>query len=1106
MPGPESPLTLHLHSQPRICTASGHSVALERRAAMLLALAAHEPGIARARAAQLLWPDSDDPRRNLRQQMLRFRQQFGRALVAGEAHLQLAPGVVLAGDSGELLADLPDSDGDFGTWLVVRRAALAAQRLGASQRALDAAETAGDLDHALSLAEAAVHADAGSESAWHALMRVHYLRGEPAPGLAAYDRLVRILATQAGRAPSVATDELARSLRRSLAPAAGARPAGRAAAPLPVTLRRPPRLAGRGTALAAARCAWADGQAVLLEAEAGMGKSRLIHELLTDAGVAVLAGAGRPGDAGAPFATLARWLAPLLADGADGPLPAPQRQALALLSPGAAAVPPLQRLPLQRGVLEAAVQGLLQQQGIGCAVLDDLHFADAATLELVAALLAAAEPGRRWLLAMRPAEAPPAACALRDDLAEQQRLSVLPLAPLDAPAVAELIDALALPGLVGRVLAPALVQHTGGNPLYLLETLKQGLQDGSLARAELPRPASVGALIDRRLQRLSAPAITLARVAAVAGVDFSIELAEAATGQRAVELASAWQELQDAQVLRDESFAHDLVADAALRSVPPVVARRLHAQCAQWLAAQGVEPVRVAWHWRRGGRPAEAAAAFMAAALRAEQAARLHEQAALYSHAAAAFADAGQDEDRFMALVHRVRALNQIDFDSPALQEAQALVDTAASDSQRMRAQSELCGLYAERSEPEAAIATGRRAMALAQQLASPPWQVRTACHMATALTRLGRGDEAVELLAPLRAWIDGQPDDALRMLWQGDWGSALGSVGRVREAVAAFELALAAARRLGLRDAEGRLLLNCAVVLRQGGQFDRALAMSRQGRALSAPDTEDPGALPIDRLVLARDEAEAGLYATALPALEAVLAEFERRSLGFWAQAARMVLARLWLDLGQYARATPLLRDDADDLPAWLRADRRLLRLELARALEQPAPPVLLAQALELAGRDATRATVLRVRALRHLPAAQVLAEAPTLAQALRATERQGGLLGLQVHLARAALAAGLLQEAAAAAQSILSLFDQGCAPDAMHRAEAWCTAHQVLAATGQPEGARRALRAGERWLRQVALPQVPPPFIDSFLRRNPVNRALLAAIQAAAAAPGRG
>ena len=1091
---PPRALHVRLCGDAAVTLPDGRSVRLERRAAALLALAALQPGIARERAAAWLWPDSPDPRRNLRQQLLRFRQQFGQALIDGESLLRLADAVLLARSEGELLAGQPCDDDDFGAWLAAQRHALAATRRSAWQRALAEAEAGGALDTALELAERAVAAEADSEDAWQALMRVHCLRGELARGLAAHDRLVQVLADRHGRGPSAATTELAEALRRGLAPSGDTLPATvRAAAALPATLSRPPRLAGRAAEIATVRQAWAEGRAVLLEGEAGMGKSRLAAEL---AGPAALAGAGRPGDAGAPYATLARWLAPLL--GAEpAALQAPHRHALAHLAPGAAG-----GATLQRGALDAAVAALLQARGVGCLVLDDLHFADAATLDLAAALAAQPDLPCRWLFATRPAEAPPAATALREGLLELQRLVVVVLAPLDEAATVDLVDALGLRGLAGAPLATALVRHTGGNPLYLLETLKQGLQDGSLARGQLPRPAQVGALIDRRLQRLSEPALTLARVAAIAGVDFSIELAEAAIGQRAVQLASAWQELHDAQVLRDEAFAHDLVADAALRSVPPAVARRVHVQCAQWLAAQDVEPARVAWHWRHGGRPAEAGRAFVAAARRAEKAARLAEEAALYSHAAQALADAGLDEERFDALVCRVRSLNGAEFDTQAMQACRGLLDAASDDRQRLRAHSLLCGLLTERGEPLAALAAGETALALARRLGDREWEARTAGHMSASLNRLGRAGESVALLAPLREWMASQPDEPLRMLWHGDWGAALGLAGRVREAVAAFDVALAASRRLGLRDAEGRLLLNCAVALRQGGQFDRALQLSRQGQAMSASGA-DHAAPPIDRLVLARDEAEAGHYGRALPVLEDLLLDFEGRGAGFWVQATRLVLARLWLDLGQQARAVPLLHptrtglptDGPADLPAWLHADRHLLRLELALALDQPAPAGVLDEALALAATDAQRGPLLRVRALRHQPAAHALAHAPALADTLRATERYGALLGLHTHVARAALATGRSAAAADAAHALLALFDSGHAPDAMYRAEAWWVAHQALAAAGQREDAERALRAGERWLREVALPQVPPAFIDGFLNRNAVNRALLAA-----------
>ncbi len=235
------------------------------------------------------------------------------------------------------------------------------------------------------------------------------------------------------------------------------------------------------------------------------------------------------------------------------------------------------------------------------------------------------------------------------------------------------------------------------------------------------------------------------------------------------------------------------------------------------------------------------------------------------------------------------------------------------------------------------------------------------------------------------------------------------------------------------------------------------------------------------------------------MPTLEALLPAFAQRGAGFWLQATRQVLARLWLDLGQYARALAQLAQPvaapADALPAWLRADRCLLRLDAALALGQPAPAGLLDEAGAWAAADAQRGPLLQVRLLRHQRPAAVLAAAAPLAEALRAKERGGALMALQVHLARAALASDQPAMAGEAAMAVMALFEAGNAPDAMHRAEAWWVAHQALAAAGRSAAAEAALRQGERWLRGVALPQVPPPFLDSFLHRQAVNRALLAA-----------
>jgi DNA-binding SARP family transcriptional activator len=97
-PAARADLRVRLYGDPAVVLPDGRVVALERRAAALLALAALEPGISRLRVAAMLWPDSNDPRRNLRQQLLRFRQLFEHPLVEGDSALSVK----------EILIEAPD--------------------------------------------------------------------------------------------------------------------------------------------------------------------------------------------------------------------------------------------------------------------------------------------------------------------------------------------------------------------------------------------------------------------------------------------------------------------------------------------------------------------------------------------------------------------------------------------------------------------------------------------------------------------------------------------------------------------------------------------------------------------------------------------------------------------------------------------------------------------------------------------------------------------------------------------------------------------------------------------------------------------------------------
>jgi hypothetical protein len=94
----------------------------------------------------------------------------------------------------------------------------------------------------------------------------------------------------------------------------------------------------------------------------------------------------------------------------------------------------------------------------------------------------------------------------------------------------------------------------------------------------------------------------------------------------------------------------------------------------------------------------------------------------------------------------------------------------------------------------------------------------------------------------------------------------------------------------------------------------------------------------------------------------------------------------------------------------------------------------------------------------------------------------------------ARALLRAGAVDLALGAWRALHPRLDL-VQPADMTMAEAWWIAAQVCDAAGEPDDALFALARGAAWVRETALPHVPAPFRESFLVRNAVNRALLAA-----------
>lgn len=1093
-----TPMHLRLSRSPAAADARGVWLALAARDAALLAWLALEGPTARNRLAALLWPDSppEAARNALRQRLFKLRQQHGRALVDGAGVLALAEG--LAHDlhePGELLADLAGlPEGEFALWLAHRRAQRLAQRQQALAAQAEAAEQAGDWPGALEAARAALALEPLAEPAHRRLMRLHYLAGDRAAALRAFEQCAELLARELGTRPDAQT----LALRDTVAQAAPAAPPPGALRSVPAAVLRPPRLVGRERERARLHEAWAQGRSVVLGGEGGLGKTRLALDFAADiAGAAagrnaVLLAGARPGDAGVVYASASRLLRQLPRAALDT-LEAPLRGELARLLPELGEAPPL-RTPAERTRFFNAAATALDQRRLGLhgIVLDDLHHADAASLELLQ-YVAGAAPGR-WLLCARQAELGPAARGWLAALGEGGEAEAIELEPLSLAQVEELLESLGIEALRGPAAAAALRRRSGGNPLYLLESVKAWLQAGAAEGAALPAGRNATALIGRRIGQLSERAVQLARCAAVATPDFSIELAAHVLGLRTLELADPWAELEAAQVLADGAFAHDLIHEAALASVPAPVARRLHAEVAEFLALRGGEPARLARHWDSAGRPEAAARAWLDAAERARGAGRAADHAALLAEAAQCFARAGDAPARFDALLQRAGVLAGNDSGAPAQAAAAELAALASAPLERLQALGVQLELAITRFEIDAALALAPQAVEAARALGRRDLEWRFAIAWSGALGDARRTAEGVAVLEPYREAIERDGDAEQRWTFWEAYALALDYDNRLRDAARGWQACQALAREAARPDWLWRSLSNAAAGLAKTGRVREACELSAQARQVALAGTE------VGRLRLLQMQAphahrlrDIGHYDRALPLLEEVLAGFREQGSASDLTMAEQRLALLFMQLGQPARAVPLLATVREGVPPGVAMFHRVLQAELARLLGGDALAPMREALARLPNPDDVFHRIATLFATAVVPAEEAEALAVSLAAWAARKERFGLALSGHVRAAAAALAQGAAARALPHAEAALELAREH-QPESFYLGELWLVAARVQQALARSQEARRLAADGRAWVMALHDAHVPPAFRASFLARNPVNRALLA------------
>jgi DNA-binding SARP family transcriptional activator len=1125
----DTPLQVLLLGRPRL-DVDGRVCALERKDAALLALLALDGPTARVRVALLLWPDRGEAgaRANLRQRLHRMRRLAGRDLVEGADELVLAAGVVheldclparLAADpqslEGELLGALDYADcSEFADWLVAarerwrhaRRDALAA--IGASLEAQDRVVAA------LACAERLARDEPALEPAYRTLMRLHVRRGDRAAALAAYERCRTALARELASAPDPQTRALHAKILR------GATDGISAPVPGTVAVLRPPRLVGRDREWAELAAAWQRGRIVVLVGEPGAGKTRLLTDFAVSQPGCLIVG-GRPGDTLDAYAVLGRLLIRLLVH-VQGPLPGWVDAQLGLMLPGRASSPAPAWNPvrLRQALVEVLKRTSADVRGV---LVDDAQFCDVATLQMLTTVSqetgAGGKSAVQWLFAVRANEVPPMFAAWLS-ATDGERVQELRLATLDLQGVAALLSSLAIDGLDAEAVAPALLQHTGGNPMFLLETLRALLAPGASSAATswqqavtLPVPVRVGELIARRLAQLPADALDLAHVAALAGQDFDAALGAAVLERHALDLADPWRELENAQVIRGAAFAHDLIFEATLRSVPAARAVDLHARIAAWLARNSGELARIAFHWKGAQRWAEAGHAFATAAARLRSRLRRDEEAALLQEADACFARIGDDDARADVLRHLVHAHWDRKF-RPGVRAAVALLcEVARTPVARVWAMIWHANLVADERPDEASLAMYVAAREAAERLDDeeggeerPLLYILTKEASLSAI--LNKVDDALRTCRRIAELVDPLPAHRWIGHFHFNLGFAFEVCGHLTEAMARLDRAERIFRELDepVHVSDTRSMsTNALYHLGHLGEATARLAAGRRtwaevngGRA--EPHTAD--------VYIARYWREAGRLG---PALELMLDTVERAgripdaNLQAWAATE---LAALFVLLGQPARARKPLELARAAFKVSVRVDGLLIEASLARALgESPEPAIAAARALlpvcQRGERIGWFCDVERARSMSARDAAALMqanfeaamakqmwsAAAPSWAMWIDAQTRAGDHAG-----------------AAVQARALATVLAEGTRtlerpPLLLYAPEYYLILFRAFTAAGDDAAARDAVARGAAWIHDTALPHVPAEFRDGFLERNEVNRNLLALARRASA-----
>ena len=635
---------------------NGRPIALrDRKGIGLIAYLSANGTTSRDKLADLLWPDMSQPdaRRNLRQRIYELKDRLPEGFFASDGDI-IRLGIHAEIDLAHFRAhisvhedeaamrlwrgrflenlDVPDAPG-FKEWLEATRETLTGSYYESLRRLAIKHEERGDLRGALETHQRLLADDELQEFHQREVIRLLEALGERENAILHYERYRQTLKQELGIAPLPQTQQIAERVQNAIQRKASDLTILETPDAAQPELRSP--LVGRETEWA--KLERAKPGLTLITGEPGIGKSRLADEMSYYAARkgAVHRLQGREGSSGSPLYPVAESLREALREPTwvDTLEPVWRTECARLVPEIDPSVTP-QPMPSLEGrvrFIEGLARAIIASVGDGGAiVLDDLHWFDAATLELVAHLARRAKNANvRLISTARTVElaSNEAAAPILVDLKRDGLLTRLDLEPLRERDVRVLIQSLS-----GGADAPAFAKrlHTAtvGNPFFLLETLRELFGSGQLqvtadgtwttphdddteSYAELPIPATVRETVIARVDRTGADARRLLEAASLAGDGFDLALISSATALTEWEGVDAIERAVRAELLEEANdgyrFNHDLIRRALEDGLNPDRKKLIHRKLAASLEAINGQPAQIAEHFERGGLAKRAA-------------------------------------------------------------------------------------------------------------------------------------------------------------------------------------------------------------------------------------------------------------------------------------------------------------------------------------------------------------------------------------------------------------------------------------------------------------------------------------------------------------------